>query len=69
MKTLALAAIRVYQRAISPYLPPACRYTPSCSEYAREAIERHGAAKGCWMALRRLCRCQPLGSSGYDPVP
>jgi putative membrane protein insertion efficiency factor len=59
----------VYQRAISPTLPPMCRYEPTCSHYAREAIERHGALRGAWLAARRLARCRPLGGRGWDPVP
>jgi putative membrane protein insertion efficiency factor len=61
--------IRLYQLFISPALPPRCRYLPTCSEYAAEAIGRHGAASGLWLALRRLLRCHPWGGSGYDPVP
>jgi putative membrane protein insertion efficiency factor len=64
-----LALIRFYQRAISPFLQPACRFSPSCSHYAQEAIGRHGACLGLWLALKRLARCHPLGGSGYDPVP
>ena len=64
-----LLMIRGYQRGISPFLPPACRYTPTCSEYAAEAIRRHGSARGSWLAARRLLRCHPWGGSGYDPVP
>jgi len=64
-----LALIGLYRAAISPRLPPACRFTPSCSAYAEEAVRRHGAARGGWLALRRLLRCQPLGGKGYDPVP
>jgi putative membrane protein insertion efficiency factor len=64
-----LLMIRGYQRGISPFLPPACRYTPTCSEYAAEAIRRHGSARGGWLAARRLLRCHPWGGSGYDPVP
>ncbi len=66
-------AVRGYQLAVSPLLPPACRYLPTCSAYAIEALERHGAAKGSWLALRRVLRCHPVrwlgGGSGYDPVP
>ena len=65
----ALAAIGFYQRGISPGLGNVCRYQPSCSSYAREAIERYGTAKGCWLAARRLLRCTPLRAGGYDPVP
>jgi putative membrane protein insertion efficiency factor len=69
LKAGLLAGIRFYQRAISPLLPPACRFEPSCSEYARIAVERFGPARGSWLALRRLGRCQPFGGSGWDPVP
>jgi putative membrane protein insertion efficiency factor len=61
--------IRAYQRAISPLLPPACRFTPTCSEYARQAVEQYGALRGSMLALRRLARCHPWGASGYEPVP
>jgi uncharacterized protein len=63
------AAVRVYQLVVSPLLPPACRFLPTCSDYAAEAIERHGAGRGIVLALRRLARCHPWGGSGYDPVP
>jgi putative membrane protein insertion efficiency factor len=66
---LLRVAIRCYQLLVAPVLPPACRYLPSCSHYADEAIARHGALRGSWLALRRICRCHPWGSSGYDPVP
>ncbi|MSQ29572.1 MAG: membrane protein insertion efficiency factor YidD [Dehalococcoidia bacterium] len=69
MKTFLLAAIRFYQRFISPGLGVACRYEPSCSRYAHEAIKRHGTARGVWMAARRLSRCRPGGGEGYDSVP
>ena len=61
--------IRAYQLLLSPVLPPACRFLPSCSEYAAEAIQRHGALCGGRLALQRLARCHPWGGSGYDPVP
>lgn len=64
-----LGALRFYRMAISPVRPPCCRYTPSCSAYAVEAIEVHGAARGSWLALRRLLRCHPLHAGGHDPVP
>jgi len=67
-KTL-IAVIHGYQRFISPALPPACRYLPTCSVYATEAIERHGPIKGIWLGTKRICRCHPWGGSGYDPVP
>ena len=69
MKRLALAAIRFYQRAISPLTPPSCRFTPTCSEYARVAIERYGLAHGGLLATRRLLRCHPFCPGGHDPVP
>ena len=61
--------IRGYQWLVSPWLGPCCRYEPSCSGYAVEAIDRHGVMRGSWLALRRLSRCHPVGGSGYDPVP
>jgi putative membrane protein insertion efficiency factor len=66
---IILFVIRFYQAAISPRLPPACRYTPSCSVYAAEAVGRFGAFRGSWLAIKRLSRCHPLGGKGYDPVP
>ncbi len=69
MKGLLLRLIAFYQRSISPHLPAACRYVPTCSEYARVAIQRYGALKGGWMGLRRILRCNPLHKGGYDPVP
>ena len=61
--------IRLYQLVISPALPAACRFTPSCSHYAHEAITRHGALRGSWLAARRLARCHPFHPGGFDPVP
>jgi len=69
MKRALLAIIRFYKRAISPYLPPSCRFTPTCSEYAAEAIQKHGALKGGGLAIWRILRCNPLCKGGYDPVP
>lgn len=69
VRRLLILAIKGYKRFISPALPPACRYLPTCSMYALEAIERHGAAKGVWLGAKRVCRCHPWGGSGYDPVP
>lgn len=66
---LLIGLIRFYQVAISPWTPPSCRYTPTCSSYAREAIELHGAGRGTWMAFKRFLRCNPWGGWGYDPVP
>lgn len=67
-KFVLLQMLRVYKWAISPILPPACRYLPTCSEYATEAVERYGAVRGGWMALSRILRCHPFAGSGYDPV-
>lgn len=64
-----LLLIRFYQRCISPFTPPSCRFTPTCSQYALEAVRRYGPFKGGWLALKRLLRCHPWGGSGYDPVP
>lgn len=61
--------VRGYQLAISPFLPPSCRFYPSCSEYTLEALRRHGAGKGSWLAVRRICRCHPWHPGGHDPVP
>jgi len=69
MKALLLLVLRGYQYAISPLFGANCRFHPSCSEYAREAIDRHGAGKGCWLTLRRLGRCHPYHPGGFDPVP
>lgn len=69
MKALVLLVLRGYQYAISPLFGANCRFHPSCSDYAREAIDRHGAGKGCWLALRRLGRCHPYHPGGFDPVP
>ncbi len=67
-KFVALLLLRGYKLAISPWLPGACRYVPTCSEYAMEAVERYGALRGGGMAFARIMRCHPLGGSGYDPV-
>ena len=69
MKYIALGLLRLYKFVLSPLLPAACRYQPTCSDYAREAVERHGAMKGTVMAARRLARCHPFREGGYDPVP
>ena len=61
--------VRVYQRLVSPLLPPSCRFHPSCSAYAAGALERHGALRGGWLVVRRLLRCHPWHPGGYDPVP
>lgn len=64
-----LALVKFYQYCISPFTPPACRFTPTCSQYAVEALKKYGPIKGCWLTLKRLARCHPWGGSGYDPVP
>lgn len=68
-RSIALVALRGYKRFISPVLPPACRFVPTCSEYAAEAIEKHGVLRGGTLAVRRLVRCGPWHPGGYDPVP
>ncbi len=69
MRTLLTLLVRGYQVSLGPLLPAACRYYPSCSAYAIEALERHGALRGSWLALRRIGRCHPFRPGGYDPVP
>lgn len=66
---LLILPIRFYQRFISPLTPPVCRYTPTCSNYAIEAIRKHGPFRGFYLAVKRILRCNPWGGSGYDPVP
>ena len=68
MKFLALGLIRAYQLILSPLLPPSCRYHPTCSEYTRQAIEKHGLWRGAFMGVRRICRCTPFHQGGFDPV-
>jgi uncharacterized protein len=69
MKRLALGMIRFYQMTISQITPPQCRYTPTCSEYTFEAINKYGIFKGTWMGTKRIARCNPFHAGGYDPVP
>ena len=69
MKKFVISAIRFYQREISPLSPPRCRYIPTCSQYALEAVEKYGAIKGTFMATKRILRCNPFHKGGYDPVP
>ena len=69
LKWALLLPIIFYQRCISPLTPPACRFTPTCSQYAREAVVKYGPFKGLYLAVRRILRCHPWGGSGYDPVP
>ena len=69
MKRLLIAMVRFYRKNISPLRPPCCRYIPTCSQYALQALEKYGALKGSWLALRRFLRCHPFHKGGYDPVP
>lgn len=69
MRKILIGLIKFYQYIISPYLPPSCRYIPSCSTYSVEAISRFGILRGSWMAMRRIGRCNPWHEGGYDPVP
>lgn len=68
MRALTLGILRIYKRWISPLLPSACRFHPTCSEYMMQAVEMHGVARGAWMGLRRLLRCHPFHEGGFDPV-
>jgi putative membrane protein insertion efficiency factor len=69
MRMILIALVRGYQISLSPLLPASCRYYPSCSAYAIEALEKHGALRGTWMAMRRIGRCNPFRPGGFDPVP
>lgn len=69
MRRVLVGALTAYRRRISPLMGPHCRFAPSCSEYAIDAIATHGAVRGSWLAVRRLARCQPFFTGGYDPVP
>lgn len=69
LSELLILPIRLYRACISPLLPPSCRFTPTCSQYAIEALRRHGPLRGSLLAIRRILRCHPWGGSGYDPVP
>jgi hypothetical protein len=68
MRDLLIDGLRLYKRWISPLLPSACRFHPTCSEYMAEAVRKHGAVRGVWMGLKRLCRCHPFHEGGFDPV-
>ena len=68
MKFLVIDLLGIYKVMVSPFLPPACRFEPTCSEYAREAVDKYGALKGIWMGLKRILRCQPFCKGGHDPV-
>lgn len=69
MKTVLVFLVRAYQVVLSPLLPAACRYQPTCSHYAIEALEKHGALRGSWLAIKRIGRCHPFRPGGFDPVP
>ena len=66
---MMVGMISIYKRCISPYMPPSCRFTPTCSTYAIEALQKHGPLRGLWLTVKRICRCHPWGGSVYDPVP
>ncbi len=68
MKFLIIDLLKIYKVILSPMLPQACRFTPSCSEYAMQAVDKHGAVRGIWMGTKRICRCQPFCEGGHDPV-
>ena len=69
MKKILMLLIKLYQKAISPFIPPSCRFYPTCSHYGLEAIEKHGAIKGTWLAVSRISKCHPFHKGGFDPVP
>jgi putative membrane protein insertion efficiency factor len=69
MKTILVALVKFYRNNISPLTKPSCRFSPTCSAYALEALEKYGALKGTWLALRRILKCHPFHKGGYDPVP
>lgn len=69
MKQILLILVKIYQRIISPMFPPSCRFTPSCSQYSYEAISQYGVLKGLWLSVKRIGRCNPWNSGGYDPIP
>ncbi|MES2764631.1 MAG: membrane protein insertion efficiency factor YidD [Bacteroidota bacterium] len=69
MKTILIGIITLYQRLLSPLLPASCRFHPTCSQYAKEALSRHGIIKGIWLSLKRILRCNPFHPGGFDPVP
>ncbi len=69
MKSILIIVVRIYRKTISPFLPPSCIYTPTCSAYAEEALRKHGAIRGMVLSIKRIFRCHPWHSGGYDPVP
>lgn len=68
MKYAVLGLLKLYKAFVSPFLPPACRFEPTCSEYTKQAVEKYGAMKGSWLGVKRILRCQPFSKGGYDPV-
>lgn len=68
MKFLVLDFLRLYKTFVSPFLPPSCRFTPTCSEYAAQAVEKYGVLRGTWLGIKRILRCQPFSKGGHDPV-
>ncbi len=68
MKYAVLGLLELYKAVVSPFLPPACRFEPTCSEYAKQAVEKYGAMRGSWLGLKRILRCQPFSKGGFDPV-
>lgn len=68
MKRLLLLAIRIYRAAISPFMPPSCRFAPTCSEYSQEAVRKYGALQGTWLMIKRLAKCHPFHPGGFDPL-
>jgi putative membrane protein insertion efficiency factor len=69
MKYLVLDFLKLYKTLLSPFFPPACRFTPTCSEYMSQAVEKYGAFRGTWLGLKRILRCQPFCTGGHDPIP
>jgi len=69
VRAIIIGVIKAYRYLISPFFPSSCRFTPTCSEYALEAVSEHGAVRGAWLSVKRIGRCHPLGSNGFDPVP
>ena len=69
MKRLVLGLIKLYQKTLSQWLPPSCRFYPSCSQYTYEAVQKYGVVRGGWLGLKRISRCHPFNPGGYDPVP
>ena len=69
LQRILVSVVRTYRAAVSPWLPAACRFQPTCSHYAEQAVERYGCVRGSWLTVKRLSRCHPFGGAGYDPIP